>query len=112
MSSIPGIGLALAVLLIMSSACDSSAKDNPFSSEVLAEFDEPWALAFLPDGRLLMTHAARIGELDGRIYRGYEAVVSEDNGRTWRDLSARGGTRGGCFCGVVVDLVEFADEIR
>ena len=30
-----------------------------------------------------MTHAARIGELDRRIYGGVEAVVSYDNGRTW-----------------------------
>lgn len=37
----------------------------------------------LPDGRLVMTHAARIGELDKRIYGGVEAVVSYDNGRTW-----------------------------
>ena len=37
----------------------------------------------LVDGRLVLTHAARIGELDGRIYRGYEAAVSSDNGRTW-----------------------------
>ena len=37
----------------------------------------------LPDGRLVMTHAARIGELDRRIYGGVEAVVSHDNGRTW-----------------------------
>ena len=40
-------------------------------------------MTVIPDGRLVMTHAARIGELDGRIYRGYEAVVSDDNGRTW-----------------------------
>ena len=40
-------------------------------------------ITVIPDGRLVMTHAARIGELDGRIYRGYEAVVSDDNGRTW-----------------------------
>ena len=37
----------------------------------------------LADGRLVMTHAARIGELDGRKYRRYEAAVSSDNGRTW-----------------------------
>ena len=37
----------------------------------------------LADGRLLMTHAARVGELDGRIYGGVEAVVSDDNGRSW-----------------------------
>ena len=37
----------------------------------------------LPDGRLLMTYAARIGELEGRMYHGIEAVVSHDNGKTW-----------------------------
>ncbi|MAE61337.1 MAG: hypothetical protein CMJ49_08285 [Planctomycetaceae bacterium] len=40
-------------------------------------------ITVLPDGRLVMTHAARIGELDRRIYGGVEAVVSEDHGRTW-----------------------------
>ena len=37
----------------------------------------------LPDGRLLMTHAARVGELDGRSYGGVEAALSHDHGRTW-----------------------------
>ena len=30
-----------------------------------------------------MTYAARIGELEGRLYHGHEAVFSHDNGRTW-----------------------------
>ena len=30
-----------------------------------------------------MTYAARIGELDGRVYHGIEAVMSYDNGVTW-----------------------------
>lgn len=29
--------------------------DTPFSAETLATFNEPWALAFLPDGRMLVT---------------------------------------------------------
>lgn len=37
----------------------------------------------LADGRILMTYAARIGELDGMNYHGIEAVVSSDCGRTW-----------------------------
>ena len=37
----------------------------------------------LPDGRILMTYAARIGELEGRTYHGIEAVMSHDFGRTW-----------------------------
>jgi hypothetical protein len=40
-------------------------------------------LLALPDGRILMTYAARIGELDGMNYHGIEAVVSSDNGVTW-----------------------------
>ena len=37
----------------------------------------------LPDGRILMTYAARVGEIDGRTYHGIEAVLSRDNGATW-----------------------------
>lgn len=41
------------------------------------------SLRRLVDGRILMTYAARIGELDGRTYHGVEAVVSRDHGVTW-----------------------------
>jgi len=37
----------------------------------------------LPDGRILLTYAARIGEIDGLPYHGIEAVISRDNGKTW-----------------------------
>jgi hypothetical protein len=37
----------------------------------------------LPDGRLLLTYAARIGELEGLSYHGIEAVLSHDSGKTW-----------------------------
>ena len=40
-------------------------------------------LAPLADGRILMTFAARIGELEGRSYHGIEAVISPDSGKTW-----------------------------
>ena len=40
-------------------------------------------LLTLPDGRILMTYAARIGELDEMTYHGVEAVLSRDNGATW-----------------------------
>ena len=41
------------------------------------------SLLNLPDGRILMTYAARIGQLEGRCYHGIEAVVSHDHGKTW-----------------------------
>ena len=48
--------LALAVAV---AACGGSASyaqnDAAFTTTTIAEFDEPWAMAFLPDGRLLVT---------------------------------------------------------
>jgi hypothetical protein len=37
----------------------------------------------LPDGRLLLTYASRIGELEGMPYHGIEAVLSRDHGKNW-----------------------------
>lgn len=36
-------------------ACATAQDDRPFSVEAITDFDEPWAMAFLPDGRLLVT---------------------------------------------------------
>ena len=41
------------------------------------------SLVVFPDGRILMTFASRLGEFDGRLYHGCEAVFSHDHGRTW-----------------------------
>ena len=37
----------------------------------------------LRNGDILLTYAARMGELEGKMYHGIEAVLSRDNGRTW-----------------------------
>jgi len=55
------IRLLMAVLIVMTSACASNANNHPFQVEALTKFDEPWAMAFLPDGRLLVT------EKNGRL---------------------------------------------
>ena len=34
---------------------DRRADGNPFTAEQIGQFDEPWAMTFLPDGRLLVT---------------------------------------------------------
>jgi glucose/arabinose dehydrogenase len=45
------------VLVAAVAACadDASFAQAPFTTTPIAEFDEPWAMAFLPDGRLLVT---------------------------------------------------------
>ena len=46
-------GLIISALLM---AADAQAQtDLPFEVEPITSFDEPWALAFLPDGRMLVT---------------------------------------------------------
>ena len=78
--------LALAVLLTLASAgarCaapETAAPENagpipasgdaPFAIRRVASFDRPWAIAFLPDGRLVLTEKA------GRIF-----LVTQDGGR-------------------------------
>ena len=39
-------------------AQEAGTGDTPFTSEALGQFDEPWAMTFLPDGRLLVTEQA------------------------------------------------------
>lgn len=46
------LATALSVFLIASASAQS---DLPFDIEAVTSFDEPWALAFLPDGRMLVT---------------------------------------------------------
>jgi len=47
--------LSTVLLLVLVSACAQAQSDLPFNVEPVAEFHEPWAMAFLPDGRLLVT---------------------------------------------------------
>ena len=60
------------VLIALVAATSAAARDNfPFEIEPVAEFDQPWAMAFLPDGRLLVT------EKPGRLL-----LVGQDGGKT------------------------------
>lgn len=44
-----------ATLSLATIACVQAAMNPPFNVEPVASFDEPWSLAFLPDGRMLVT---------------------------------------------------------
>lgn len=47
---------SLAALVCLALALPLHAQTNaPFGVEAIASFDEPWAMAFLPDGRMLVT---------------------------------------------------------
>lgn len=71
--------LLLAALL----AAPAGAQPLPFQSETIAEFDEPWAMAFLPDGRLLVTEKKGnlfLVEQDGTRSRPLRGVPDVDYG--------------------------------
>ena len=70
-----------ALLLAHTAACAQDAL--PFDTEAVASFDEPWALAFLPDGRMLVTE--KKGKLvivaqDGQKSRPVSGVPDVDYG--------------------------------
>lgn len=58
--------LTLAALPLLLIACSgegansqtTTAGDKPFKTSVIADFDSPWAMTFLPDGRALVTEKA------------------------------------------------------
>jgi len=73
----PGDATAAAAPSTDASAAELPASDvRPFATAAVATFDEPWAMAFLPDGRLLVTEkkgalklvdvaSGKVGEIAG-----------------------------------------------
>lgn len=59
----------LIILLSALASCAVAQDDYPFNVDAVAEFDEPWAMAFLPDGNLL------VNEQKGRLF-----IVTQDGG--------------------------------
>lgn len=68
-------------LVLVSSAC--AQDDLPFEVEELASFDQPWALTFVPDGRILVTEKKGTLMLlaqDGRAFGGVRGMPDVDYG--------------------------------
>ena len=51
----PQLLVAAVAFAAFTSACAGANDQHPFGVESVAKFDEPWAMSFLPDGRLLVT---------------------------------------------------------
>jgi len=72
------------VLLCLLFAPQLQAQDElPFAVEPITAFDEPWALAFLPDGRMLVTEkkgSLRVVTQDGSQSRPIEGLPDVDYG--------------------------------
>src|SRR5210317_1815941 len=50
------LSLSLSLTLLLSFVMPTQAQPElPFSVETVTSFDEPWAMAFLPDGRMSVT---------------------------------------------------------
>jgi glucose/arabinose dehydrogenase len=54
--------LLATTLTVLLAACAQAQSDLPFDVQPITSFDEPWAMAFLPDGRMLVT------EKKGNLY--------------------------------------------
>ena len=56
--SLPNQRIALACLFVLTAVFTGAKAEHPFDVTAVTSFDEPWAMAFLPDGRLLVTEKA------------------------------------------------------
>ena len=47
----------------------ASAGEKPFKTSVIADFESPWAMTFLPDGRMLIDsyHCSRYNQNTNRL---------------------------------------------
>ena len=114
---------------VFAMSCSQAQTDLPFELTTVAAFDEPWALAFLPDGRLLVSEkkgrlalVAGDGQLLGEVgglpdvdYGGQggfgDVVLHPDfagNGLVYVSYAERGigGTRGAAVARGVLTLTE------
>lgn len=69
MNSRPFAAIATVAALLWTGAATSAAQERAFDVRPVAKFSEPWAMTFLPDGRLLVTEkkgALKVVTPDGK----------------------------------------------
>ena len=62
----------------------AAASGNPFTTTVVADFDAPWAMTFLPDGRMLVTEKAGqmlLASADGKTRQTIATVPVDSAGQ-------------------------------
>ena len=67
----------LTTLTLFLAVAAHAQSELPFDVETITSFDEPWAMAFLPDGRMLVTEkkgSVRIVSQDGETNKGVRGV--------------------------------------
>ena len=66
-------------LTVFTMVCSQAQTTLPFDVSEVASFDEPWSMAFLPDGRILVAEKkgslAIVGQ-DGESFRTVSGCVS------------------------------------
>ncbi len=70
-------------LCVFLMTCAQAQDDLPFEVQEIASFDQPWALAFLPDGRMLVTEkkgSLLIVAQDGQKLRSIRGLPDVDYG--------------------------------
>jgi len=122
------ISLTITISLL-AMTCALAQTTPPFNVATVASFDEPWAMAFLPDGRILVAEKkgklAIVGQ-DGQSFRSVQGLPNVDyggqggfgdvvlhpdfeaNGLVYLSYAegARGGTRGAAVARGVLTLAE------